>query len=96
MWSFSSIGTINLYINILLNQLADGDGHGLVLHPSESTGAFEGIADLLQLCSDPSKLGHKLLDTLSSFSTANLDINLKSKLFQPSILLFKLNCSFNT
>ena len=52
----------------------------LLLHPGAS-GAFEGMTQLLQLCTDPSRLGQKLLDALSSFSTANIDINPKSKCY---------------
>ena len=51
---------------------------GLLLHAG-STSNFEGITQLLQLCSDPSKLGQKLLDALSTFSTANIDVNPKSE-----------------
>ena len=52
----------------------------LLLHPGAS-GGFEGMTQLLQLCTDPSRLGQKLLDALSSFSTANIDINPKSKCY---------------
>ena len=52
----------------------------LLLHPGAS-GGFEGMTQLLQLCTDPSRLGQKLLDALSSFSTANIDINPKSRCY---------------
>ena len=52
----------------------------LLLHPGAS-GGFEGMTQLLQLCTDPSRRGQKLLDALSSFSTANIDINPKSKCY---------------
>ena len=60
---------------------------GLLLHPG-TTGGFEGITQLLQLCNDSSKLGQKLLDALSSFSTANIDVNPKSK--------FVIHCIFHS
>ena len=50
------------------------------MHPGAS-GGFEGMTQLLQLCTDPSRLGQKLLDALSSFSTANVDINPKSRCY---------------